>query len=47
MLNDFKKGFWYSIGAIVGVVTLQTLADRVMPEITAKMKKKDDVEESE
>lgn len=47
MFNDFKRGFWYSIGAIVGVITLQTLVDRVFPEIAAKMKnKEDDVEES-
>ena len=47
MFNDFKRGFWYSIGAIVGVITLQTLADRVIPEIAAKMKnKEDDMEES-
>ena len=47
MFNDFKRGFWHSIGAIVGVITLQTLADRVIPEIAAKMKnKEDDMEES-
>lgn len=47
MFNDFKRGFWYYIGAIVGVITLQTLADRVIPEIAAKMKnKEDDMEES-
>lgn len=48
MLNDFKRGFWYSIGAIIGVVTLQTLADRVIPEIAAKMKSKENnMEETE
>lgn len=47
MFNDFNRGFWYSIGAIIGVITLQTLADRVIPEIAAKMKnKEDDMEES-
>lgn len=47
MFNDFKRGFWYSIGAIVGVVTLQTLTDRIIPEIAAKMKnKEEDMEES-
>lgn len=40
MFDDFKRGFWYSIGAIVGVVTLQTLADKVIPEIAAKVKTK-------
>ena len=39
MFYDFKRGFWYSIGTIVGVITLKTLADRVIPEIAAKMKK--------
>lgn len=47
MFNDFKRGFWYSIGAVIGMVALQTLADRVIPEIAAKMKNKEnDMEES-
>lgn len=28
MLNDFKKGFWYSIGAITGVCVLQWITSK-------------------
>ena len=33
MLNDFYKGFWYSIGAVVGVCTLQWVAEKVGTKI--------------
>lgn len=29
MLNDFKKGFWYSIGCIMGAAVLNVTAKRL------------------
>ena len=45
MWNDFKRGFWYSIGAIFGVFALQTVSDKIA-EMRIKKEKKDE-EDSE
>lgn len=46
MLKDFYKGFWYSIGAVVGVCTLQWVAEKIGVKVLEK-NKEDYVEDSE
>ena len=43
MWNDFKKGFWYSVGAIFGVWAIQTIGDKIT-EIQVKKEIKDENE---
>lgn len=52
MQNDFKRGFWYSIGCIMGAAVLNVAAKRLcdkLDAITEKIdkKKEDFVEESD
>ena len=45
MWNDFKKGFWYSVGALVGIWTLQMAADKISAKVVEK--NMEDEEDSE
>ncbi len=43
MLKDFYKGFWRAIGAVVGICTIQWVAEKIGAKVLEK-KKEDFVE---
>lgn len=52
MFNDFKRGFWYSIGCIMGAAVLNVAAKRLCDKLDVIIekndtKKEDFVEESD
>lgn len=41
MLNDFKRGFWYSIGYIMGAAVLNVTAKRLCDKLDVIIEKND------
>lgn len=47
MLNDLRRGFWYSIGCILGAAALNVAAKRLCDKFEIAKKREDNTEESE
>lgn len=45
MFNDLKRGFWYSIGCIMGAAVLNVAAKRLCDKFNVIIEKKDENKE--